>query len=93
MANETAHAGAYVDQALTRRNVTNPSPDAIVPELSGPTTLGPDTHSNAGDARVEPTIENPTAEVPPHSPPAWTPGRDYYANEGMAGQEFFDNQG
>lgn len=86
----TEPRGAYVDQSLTRRNV-QPTADEIVPARSGSTTLGEITVYDPPGVNHEPGDQG--AEVPAHSPNSWQPDRDYYANGGMVGQDFFNNQG
>jgi hypothetical protein len=91
-ADQTEPVGPYVDRSLTKRNPANDdAPASYSPEKSGSTTLGeivvydkPGTDHTPGDQG---------ATVPPHSPNSWTPGRDYYKNNGMVGQDFTQNQG
>lgn len=110
MANETAHAGPYVDQSITKRNVDNeaagltvPTP---VPARSGATTLGEtkiyETVDQAGASLVNHEPGDQGAQAIPHSPNSWAieddadgfpRSRDPYRNNGMTGQDFFDNQG
>jgi hypothetical protein len=92
--NLTAARGAYVDTSLTRRNGSS-TPDAILPLKSGSTTLGNIRRFYAENRaeEIDATVGDQGAVVPPHSPVAWKPGRDYYKIDGMVSQDFYKNQG
>lgn len=91
MSNETARPGPYTDTSLTRRNVTNDDAPTPTPARSGSTTLGGVTVYEVAGTNHEPGDQGATTK--PHSPTAWAPGRDPYANGGAAGQDFLNNQG
>lgn len=102
--NATEPRNAYVDQSLTRRNVNNGNVAEAHPPRSGSTTLGDIRNFYANDAQVEientaAAIENTNVNPPPNSPNSWPieddaagipRSRDYYSNEGMHGQDFFN---
>jgi hypothetical protein len=105
--NNTARIGAYTDRTITRRNVqpTVPVPGPNPPR-SGSKTLGNIRRFYAED-KVEEKDQNAAATEnvgvlpPPHSPNSWKirndaqgvpRSRDYYSNNGLIGQSFFDNQ-
>ncbi len=91
MSNEAARPGPYTDVSLTKRNVTNPDAPTPVPARSGSTTLGETKIYEAAGTNHEPGDQG--AVVPPHSPTAWKPGRDPYANGGGVGQDYLNNAG
>lgn len=84
----TEPRGAYVDQALTTRNLAGQTSQAVNP-------LRPFDRGNTKVYDVEGTQKTgfPDRAALPHSPNAWRTGRDYYANNGMVGQPFFRNSG
>jgi hypothetical protein len=95
MANEAARPGPYVDTSITRRNVDN----GVVPE-AGPARSGSRTQGNIRRFYAEDEVEevdshdtHPEVDPPAHNPNKWVFGRDPYANNGMVGQEYFNNQG
>lgn len=104
--NNTARVGAYTDTALTKRNVVETAAASDLPAGSGSTTLGGIRPVYANDKETE--LQNTGAEdangavePPAKSPNSWARGtvngtrvsRDPYANQGMVGQSFFNNQG
>lgn len=91
MSNEAARPGPYTDVSLTKRNVTNPSAPEPLPARSGSTTLGETKIYEPSGTNHEPGDQG--AETKPHSPVAWTPGRDPYAVDGAKGQDYLKNQG
>lgn len=91
MSNEAARPGPYTDVAITKRNVTNPDAPTPTPARSGSTTLGGVTVYETAGTNHEPGDQD--APEKPHSPTAWAPGRDPYANGGGVGQDFLDNAG
>lgn len=66
------------------------------PAKSGSTTLGAITVYDIAGRLVSPSAiaaANASATTRNYSPNSWTVGRDLYANNGAAGQTFFNNQG
>lgn len=86
MPNQVAHAGPYVDQSLTRRNVTGQSVPTTAPARTGSTPT-PTTVYDVDGTNHAPGEQN---EVPAAHKPFWPPGQDPYKNGGMPGQEFFN---
>lgn len=83
---ETQHRNAYVDPALTKRNVTNPdAPASYDPAPSGSTTLGGVTVYEKAGTDHEPA--NDAVVKVPAAGNSWRPGRDLYANNGSVGQD------
>jgi len=104
--NQTARVGAYVDTALTKRNVVETAAASDLPPGSGSTTLGSVRPVYATDkveeiASTDAATDNADVEPPAHAANKWVRGtvngrrvsRDPYANEGMIGQDAFKNQG
>lgn len=105
-ANRTARVGPYTDAALTRDNVQSVAAASDLPPGSGSTTLGSARPVYANDRAAETAndaaaAENTAVDPPPAAPNSWARGtvngrrvsRDPYANQGMVGQSFFNNQG
>lgn len=106
-ANQPARVGAYTDVSLTSRAVVSVEAPSDLPPASGSTTLGGirpvyATDQNTTivtDAAVK--VANAGTLPLPKSPNKWVRGtvdgqrvsRDPYANQGMIGQSFFNNQG
>lgn len=83
----TEPRGAYVDQALTVRNLAGQA-----------TTVGPTPAHELGNTKVyDPagTVKTgfPSQSPLPQAPNSWRVGRDPYAHNGMVGQTFFKNSG
>jgi hypothetical protein len=83
----------YTDPGLTTGAPFNdgaeiPTP---LPEPKDITSLGRDETYDIEGTNFDPGDQG--AEVPPHAPLPWAPGRDLYANGGGVGQDFLDNQG
>lgn len=104
--NQTARIGAYTDTDLTKRNVVETAAESDLPPGSGSTTTGSTRAVYAEDQAEEidntqAAEDNAAVEPPAHSPNKWAMGtvngqrvrRDPYANAGMHGQSFFNNQG
>jgi len=89
MSLEPARTGPYTDPNITFRN---PPSQTIVPTpaKSGPTTLGGVTVYDAAGTNHEPGAQGATK--PANAPLGWQPLRDPYRNNGMVGQDFFNNQ-
>jgi hypothetical protein len=104
--NRTARVGAYTDASLTKRQVVETPAASDLPPASGARTTGGIRPVYANDQATEidnddAATENADVEALPHAPNKWALGevngetvrRDPYANSGMVGQAFFDNQG
>lgn len=84
----TEPRGPYVDQRLTERNLVGQVSEAVDP-------LRPQDRGGVKVYDAEGTQKSgfPERDPLPNSPNSWKPGRDYYANNGMVGQDFFRNSG
>ena len=91
--------GAYnAPGTVTGSNPSNFSETdpAAYPAGTGVNTNTPtrvyEPHSQAGvNQTVDPADLAPT-DPPPHAPAYWPSGKDFYKNNGVTGQDFFDNQ-
>lgn len=104
--NRTARVGSYTDVGLTKRQVVETAAASDLPPASGAKTTGGIRPVYANDKVAEidndaAATENVAVTAPPHAANKWVMGevngetvrRDPYANSGMVGQAFFDNQG
>lgn len=105
--NSQARLNAYVDQALTKRNVDGDVAASDLPAPKTPATSQGDireVYANDKQSNIENDAaagENAGVPPPPNSPNSWVRGtvdgkrmsRDPYANQGMVGQTFYNNQG
>lgn len=104
--NGTARVGPYTDTALTKRNVAGAAAASDLPPGSGSTTLGGirPVYANDQDTEIDNTAAataNAAVDPPAKAPNSWARGtvdgvrvsRDPYAQKGMVGQSFFNNQG
>lgn len=104
--NNQARVGAYTDTDLTQRNVVETADASDLPPGSGPTTLGSTrpVYANDQDEEInnqEAAAANASVDQPAHAPNKWARGtvngrrvsRDPYANQGMVGQSYLNNQG
>lgn len=91
----TAFAGPYVDQSITTQGPYSQSDAAPNPAKSNAATLGEVSVYNITGRLTSLTdiaTANASATTRAYSPNSWTVGRDPYANGGMVGQTFFNNQ-
>lgn len=94
--NNPARLNAYTDPNLTKRNAVPTAGQTVMPPTpppSGSTTLGNirPVYANDKVQEIDQTASNPGVAIPAQAPNSWVPGRDPYKNQGMPGQEFFDN--
>lgn len=104
--NNPARVGTYTDPALTKRNVVETAAASDLPPPQSPaTSQGSIRPVYANDqaqeiANTDAATENAAVDPPAHAPNSWARGtvggrkvsRDPYANQGMVGQPFFNNQ-
>lgn len=106
-ANKPPRVNAYTDPALTTRNSEETAAASDLPAPKSPETSQGDireVYANDQQSNVEndaAEAENVGVDPPPAAPNKWARGtvngarvsRDPYANQGMVGQTFFNNQG
>lgn len=104
--NNPARIGTYTDPALTVRNSVETAAASDLPAPKSPATSQGDireVYANDKQSNIEnvaAATENAAVEPPPKSPNSWARGtvngarvsRDPYANQGMVGQSFYQNQ-
>jgi hypothetical protein len=104
--NNPARVGTYTDTDITKRNVVETAaPSDLPPPQSPAISQGSTRPVYANDqaqeiANTDAATENAAVDPPPHAPNSWARGtvngrkvsRDPYANQGMVGQAFFNNQ-
>lgn len=104
--NNPARIGTYTDPDLTTRNVVETAAASDLPAPKSPATSQGDIREvYASDQlsnieNVAAATENADVTPPPKAPNSWARGtvggrrvsRDPYANQGMVGQSFFNNQ-
>jgi len=105
--NNPARVGPYTDTSLTTRNsVETAAASDLPPPRSIGNSQGDIRPVYANDqaeeiANTDAASDNAGVDPPPKSPNSWARGtvdgrrvsRDPYANQGMVGQSFFNNQG
>lgn len=105
--NAAARVNAYTDPSLTTRNVTGTAAASDLPAPKSPATSQGDireVYANDQQSNLEndaAATENVNVDPPPHAPNKWARGtvngrrvsRDPYANNGMVGQTYLNNQG
>lgn len=105
--NQSPRVNAYTDPALTTRNATETAAASDLPAPKSPATSQGDireVYANDQQSNLDndaAATENVNVDPPPHAPNKMARGtvngrrvsRDPYANGGMVGQSFFNNQG
>lgn len=104
--NAAARVNAYTDPDLTTRNVVETAAASDLPAPKSPANSQGDirpVYANDQKSNLEnddAATENAGVDPPPAAPNKWARGtvngrrvsRDPYANQGMVGQTFFNNQ-
>lgn len=105
-ANQSPRVNAYTDPALTTRNSEETAAASDLPAPKSPSNSQGDIRpvyandQNSNIENVAAATENVNVDPPPAAPNKWARGtvngrrvsRDPYANQGMVGQTFFNNQ-
>lgn len=105
--NKPPRVNAYTDASLTTRNASGTAAASDLPAPKSPAKSQGDireVYANDKKSNLEnddAATENVNVAAPPTAPNKWARGtvngrrvsRDPYANQGMVGQTFFNNQG